>query len=158
MNYESGNKRKSFGFIQYQLASAGFTLVELLLVVSIVLIIGTFSAVFYTRFLTQNAVANTQDQLVGQLRKAQIYSMMGKQNGSWGVKYSSITKKITLYLTGNSAFDENFTTNNNITISGFSDLSFARITGLPSTTGTYTITGNDSSRQVIVNSQGVVSR
>lgn len=138
--------------------SSGFTLIELLLVVSIVLIIGTFSAVFYSRFLTQNAVANTQDQLIGQLRKAQIYSMMGKQNGSWGVKYSSVTKKITLYLTGNSAFDENFTTNNNIIIDGFSDLSFARITGLPSTTGTYTITGNDSSRQVIVNSQGVVSR
>lgn len=138
--------------------SIGFTLIELLLVVSIVLIIGTFSSVFYTRFLTQNAVANTQDQLIGQLRKAQIYSMMGKQNGIWGVKYSSSTKKITLYLTGNSAFDENFTTNNNIIISNFSDLSFARITGLPSTTGTYTITGNDSSRQVTVNSQGVVSR
>lgn len=138
----------------------GFTLIELLLVVSIVLILGTFSAVFYTRFLTQNAVANTQDQLMGQLRKAQIYSMMGKQNGSWGVKYSSVTKKITLYLTGNSAFDENFTANNNIIINDF-DLSFARITGLPSGGSfpfTVTVTGNDSIRQIIVNSQGVVSR
>lgn len=154
-------KKKSFGFTTFMRTERGFTLIELLLVVSIVLIIGTFSAVFYTRFLTQNAVANTQDQLMGQLRKAQIYSMMGKQNGIWGVKYSSITKKITLYLTGNSAFDENFTTNNNIIISNFSDLSFARITGSP-TSGTYpltiTITGNDSIRQVTVNSQGVVSR
>ena len=141
--------------------SFGFTLIELLLVVAIVLIIGPLSAVFYTRFLTQNAVANTQDQLMGQLRKAQIYSMMGKQNGIWGVKYSSVTKKITLYLTGNPAFDENFTANNNIIISNFSDLSFARTTGLP-TSGTYpltiTITGNDSAREVTVNSQGVVTR
>lgn len=139
----------------------GFTLIELLLVISIVLIIGTFSAVFYTRFLTQNAVSDTQDQLIGQLRKAQIYSMMGKQNGAWGVKYSSVTKKITLYLTGNSAFDENFTTNNNVIINGFSDLSFTRITGLPpggSYPLTYTIIGNGLSKQVIVNSQGVISR
>ncbi len=139
----------------------GFTLIELLLVISIVIIIGTFSVVFFSRFLTQNAVANTQDQLVGELRKAQIYAMMGKQNGNWGVRFGSNT--ITLfagntYAGRNSAFDETSSANANISISGFSEIDFAKTTGLPSATGTYTITGNDSSKQISVNSQGVVSR
>ncbi|MEK7573852.1 MAG: prepilin-type N-terminal cleavage/methylation domain-containing protein [Patescibacteria group bacterium] len=134
----------------------GFTLIELLLVISIMLTVGSFSVVFFSRFLTQNAVANTQDRLLGQLRKAQMYAMMGKQNGNWGVRFGSNT--ITLFLQGNSAFDEKFTENATISISGFSEIVFTKTTGLPSTTGTYTIAGNDSSRQVTVNSQGVVSR
>jgi prepilin-type N-terminal cleavage/methylation domain-containing protein len=145
--------KKSFG--------VGFTLIELLLVISIVLIIGTFSVVFFSRFLTQNAVANSQDQLITELRKAQIYAMMGRQNGNWGVRFGS--NKITLfqgnsYDTRNNAFDETFSQNPNISISGFSEIVFSKATGLPSTVGTYTITGSDSSKQITVNSQGIVSR
>lgn len=144
-----------------KLIQQGFTFIELILVVAIVIIIGTFSSVFFGRFLIQNAVANTQDQLVGELRKAQLYAMAGRQNGNWGVQFSS--NIITLYqgasfATRNSAFDEKFNVNSNILITGFSEVNFARMTGLPSTTGTYTITGTTSSDQVIINSQGVVSR
>jgi len=140
----------------------GFTLIELLLVISIVLIIGTFSVIFYSRFLTQNAVANTQDQLIGQLRKAQIYAMMGRQNDNWGVIFGS--NKITLfkgpsYALRTAAFDETFSESTNISISGFPlGIVFTKTTGLPSATGTYIITGNDSSKQITVNSQGVASR
>ncbi len=140
--------------------SNGFTLIELLLVISIVSILGTLSTVFFSRFLTQNAVANTQDRLIGQLRKAQIYSMTGRQNDSWGVRFGSNT--ITLfkgpsYAGRTPAFDENFTENANISTT-FTEIVFAKITGLPNTTGTYTITGSNSSKQITVNSQGVASR
>jgi prepilin-type N-terminal cleavage/methylation domain-containing protein len=142
-------------------SGTGFTLIELLLVVSIMLIMGTSSVVFFSRFLTQNAVANTQDRLVGQLRKAQIYAMMGKENGSWGVRFESNTIVLfqgNSYAARNTAFDETFKENSSISISGFSEIIFSKTTGIPSVSGTYTITGNDSSKQVIVNSQGVVSR
>ena len=167
MNQELRIRNKKFGtkpIIRNSLfiirKSEGFTLIELLLVISIVLIIGTFSVVVFSRFLTQNAVANTQDQLIGQLRKAQIYAMMGKQNDSWGVRFGSNT--ITLfkgpsYALRNTAFDETFSENANIS-TNFTEIFFIKTTGLPSITGTYTITGNDSSKQVIVNSQGVTSR
>lgn len=139
----------------------GFTLIELLLTIVIITVIGSFSVVFFSRFLTQNAVANTQDQLIGQLRKAQLYAMSGKQNGSWGV--SIAPGKMTLfqgntYATRNAAFDETFSVNSNITISGFSEIVFTRMTGLPNTSGTYTVSGSGSSKQVTVNSQGVASR
>jgi len=139
----------------------GFTLIELLLVISIVLIIGTFSVVFFSRFLTQNAVTNTQDQLIGSLRKAQIYAMMGRQNSNWGVRFGENIIALfsgNSYASRNTAFDETFSQNSNISISNFSEIVFTKVSGLPSTTGTYTITGNDSSKQVVVNSQGVISR
>lgn len=139
----------------------GFTLIELLLVISIVIAIGTFSVVFFSRALTQNAVANMQDHLMGQLRKAQLYAMMGKQNGNWGVRFGSNTLPLfqgNSYATRNSAFDENFYENANISLSGFTEVVFSKTSGLPSTTGTFVITGNDTSKQVVVNSQGVVSR
>ena len=145
--------------------SEGFTLIELLLVVSIILVIGTFSVIFFSRFLTQNAVSNTQDQLIGQLRKAQIYAMMGRQNDNWGMNYSSNT--ITLYL-GNSfasrtqAFDEKFSVNSNTSITsstGILDWNFTRVTGLASNTpATITISGGGTIKKKTVKSQGGESR
>jgi len=137
---------------------SGLTIIELLLVIAIVSIIGLMSASFYSRFLNQNTVENTVNQLVGSFRKAQIYSMMGKQNNTWGVRYTESPKKITLYLSENSGFDETFSVNNNITISGFTDISFARITGLPSAAPTITITGGNNNKIITINSQGVVSK
>jgi len=122
------------------------------------------SVSFYSRFLTQNSVDNTVTKLVQSFRKAQVYSMTGKQNGVWGVKYVSTPPphKIVLYLTGNTAFDESFSVNDNITISGFTDISFAKATGIriPSIPDTITITisGDNSTKTVTINSQGVVSR
>jgi len=141
--------------------SSGISLIELLLVVVIISTLGIFSASFYARFLTQNEVVNTVDRLIGSFRKAQVYSMMGKQNGTWGVRYTLSPKEITLYLSGNSAFDETYQINSNITISyspDIKDITFARITGLPSAAPTITIAGNNSSKTITVNSQGVVSR
>ncbi len=135
----------------------GFTLLEILLVVTILLILAASSAAFYSSFLLQNAVSNTVDQLVGDFRKAQIYSMSGKQNGSWGVRYASNT--LTLFLSGNSSFDETFTVNPNVTISGFSQqITFVKATGMPSTTSVITISGNNTSKTVTVNGQGIASR
>jgi len=133
----------------------GITIIELLLVVAIILTLGLMSASFYSRFLTQNAVGNTQNQLVNSFRKAQTYSMMGKQNGVWGVRYAS--NQITLYLTGDSSFDESFDVNNTVTVTTF-DIAFAKITGLPSSTGDIAITGGNNTKIVTINSQGVASK
>ena len=139
----------------------GFTLIELLLVIAVVFIISFLSVPFYARFFTQNAVANTVDQLVGEIRKAQIYAVSGKQNGSWGVHFGS--NQIVLfqgnsYASRNTAFDESFSVNSNVIVSGLSDVIFSRMTGTPSATPTITISGNGNTKTVSINGQGVVSK
>jgi prepilin-type N-terminal cleavage/methylation domain-containing protein len=139
----------------------GFTLIELILVVAMILILTTMSTSFYSRFINQNSVINASDQLVMQLRKAQMYAMMGKQNSNWGVGYSSNT--MTLYkgstFTGHTTeFDENFTVPTSVTITGLSDVNFTKTTGA---TGTQSITISDqngNSSAVNVNSLGTVNK
>ncbi|MBI2337950.1 prepilin-type N-terminal cleavage/methylation domain-containing protein [Candidatus Daviesbacteria bacterium] len=140
----------------------GFTLIELILVVAIISFIALLSSPFYSRFLLQNAVDNTKDQLVGSLRKAQTYSMMGKRGSAWSVNFS--TNTITLYkgtsfASRDASFDEKFSVNPNVSVAGITDISFARATGLPAPAGaTINISSANNNKSVTVNSQGVVSR
>lgn len=140
----------------------GFTLIELILVLAIMLTISVMAPTFYSRFLLQNAVANTTDQMVGSLRKAQIYSMVGKQNSAWSLNYSSNTITVykgTDFATRNIAFDEKFSVNSNVSVSGMTDINFTRLTGVPTpSTSTITISSGTNSDIITVNSQGVVSR
>ena len=150
----------SFFFTHFS-TTEGFSFIELILVVSLVLLLGLMSSGFAVRFLTQNAVANVGDQLVNDFRTAQMNAMMGKQNSNWGVNYASNT--ITLYkgssfATRTTSFDQTFSVNSGVTISGLSDLNFARMTGLPGSTPTITITGSGETKTITVNSQGVVTR
>lgn len=147
----------------YKLSEKGFSFIEVILVLSIVTIISVMATVFYSRFLTQNSVANTTDHIVSQVRKAQTYSLMSKQTaGVWGVKYvTTPSKQLTFYLSGNSAFDENYSVNENITVSPNFDITFAHLTGVPAGATfplTITISGNNTSKSVTINSQGVISR
>lgn len=139
----------------------GITLIELLIVIALVLIVSAMGPIFYSRFLLQNAVEDTANQISGSLRKAQTYAMMGKQGSAWSLNYSSNT--LTLYKGTNfalrdSSFDEKFDINPNVTISG-TDISFAKVTGLPTpSSATITITSGNNSKTLTVNNQGVVSR
>lgn len=142
----------------------GFTLIELLLVVAVLLIISVSGVPFYTRFLVQNSLENSTVQLLGSLRKAQMYSMMGKEDGGWGVHFGS--NVITLfhgntYATRDTNFDERFTVNSNVSIVAVPsvvEIDFTKMTGLPSSTPTITLSGNGTNKVITVNSQGVATR
>lgn len=144
----------------------GYTLVELLLVLAIVAVVGILSVPLFSRSLTQSSVANTSDQLVQSIRKAQFYSMVSRKDNlwGWGVNYGSFV--ITLYQgqsygSRNQALDEKFNVSDSLTISGLTDLNFTRLTGIPSSGSfpmTITVSGLGSSKTITVNGQGVVSR
>lgn len=139
----------------------GFTLIELLLVIGIMLIIAGSSSPFYARFLTQNNVSNVIDQLSGQLRKAQLYAMMGRQNGPWGVTISSgsiILFQGVNFASRNVALDEKFLINPAININGLSEIIFTKVTGLPNITPTIEISGNGTFKTLTINNQGVVNK
>ncbi len=139
----------------------GFSLIELLLVIAIILSVSILSMGFYARFITQNGVFVAMDQTVSQLRKAQLYSEIGKQDSSWGVHYAN--KILTLfagnsYVSRNPAFDESFTFTGDISVTGWNDVVFIAPVGTPSATLNTTISGQGSSQSVVVNAQGTVNR
>ncbi|SRR5258708_14028559 len=165
------NKKNNFlGLGNYKLKirnscrrQAGFTIIELILVISLMMLLGTLGTAFSARFLTQNAVSNATDQLIGDLRQAQINAMMGKQNSNWGVNFGSNT--ITLYkgatyATRTIAFDATFSVNASANITGLTDDNFTRVTGIPgfTTPQTITISGSGETKTITINSQGVATR
>jgi len=139
-----------------------FTLIELILVVSIMLTISIMSPIFYSRFLIQNAVSNTSDQMAGSLRKAQLYSMVGKQGSAWSINYSLNTITVykgSVFASRDVSFDEKFSINTNVSITGITDINFERLTGVPvPSSSTILITSGANSETITVNSQGVISR
>lgn len=135
----------------------GFSLIELIIVIAVILVLGTASAVFYSRFLNQNSVANASDSIVGELRKAQMYSMAGKQDSSWGVKWGSNT--ITLFATRSASFDETVSVPSVVTITGFTQVIFAKPTGTPDVPTTGTISDSKGNTKTFtISSQGMISR
>lgn len=73
----------------------GITLIELLLVISIIAVIGLVTTPFLSRFVLQTNFDTTVETLVSSLRKAQGYAMDGKNSVVWGVCKSE--NKIRLY-------------------------------------------------------------
>jgi hypothetical protein len=142
-----------------------FTLIELILTTAIVLVMGTFSSVFYSRFFQSSSVDLTVDRVVGTFRKAQIYSMEGRLNDTWAVNYATSSAKLTLFkgkppfATRDSHYDEVFLLGSNMVVTGWaSDIYFNRMTGTPSATRTITVTGGKNVSIATISAQGVVSR
>ena len=139
---------------------SGFTLLELLLVVGIILIIGVPVAFFSTHFIYQSSVRDASEGLISMLHQAQIFSMLGKENSTWGVKKES--GKVILFRGENFAtratsFDQELTINPNIEIGGFDEIVFSAYEGLPSQAlPLVTIVWGGVSDSLNLNSEGVV--
>ncbi len=69
----------------------GFTLIELLVVVALILIIGSMSASFYTRFVMQNDIINTVNKIASSIHKSTIVQYDGK--GSFFMGHISSDRK-----------------------------------------------------------------
>jgi len=149
--------------IQYQYGSQyGFTLIEVMLTMSIVAIIAGFSSLFYGRFVFSQEVSVVQDELQGSFAKAQMYSMTGKDDALWGVTFRVSDNSIVLFrgdtfATRDETRDEIYNVGSKITVSGLDEILFARITGRPDNTPTITISGNGTTDVLSVNAEGVLS-
>lgn len=134
----------------------GFTLIEFIITVAIIILLGTSTSVFFSRFLLQSTADQVADNLAEELHKAQTYSMMNRSNSSWGVKF--LANNITLFATSSAVFNENNAVNTNVTITGFSQVIFSKGTGVPDATFSATIHADAVNRTVSVNSQGGINR
>lgn len=133
----------------------GFTLIEILLVVTIIGLLSAMSYPFYSRLILQNTVSDAANNLAGSLRKAQSYAMASKDGSNWGVKYLG-TNIMLLRESTNTTFDT-YNVLSGIQITELDHIIFFRTTGLPNSTGIFTISGGGNTGSVILNSEGVVS-
>ena len=120
----------------------GFTLIELILVISLIALLSGLSLSVFSRTQTKNDLNVAISSFASISRNAQIKARLSIQDDGWGVKIEQ--SKITLFKGNNfmsrdQSQDQITKISPNISISGINELSFAKITGLPSTSGTLVI-------------------
>lgn len=141
--------------------SRGFTLIEVLLSVSILSIIAGLSIPVYQSFLVRNDLSNTTETVASSLRRANTYARGVKDDSLWGIKVQSAMITVFKgadYSSRDTAYDETVSLPSTITASGMDEVMFAKLSGAPSAVGTITLkTTNNDSRTVTINAKGMVA-
>lgn len=140
--------------------SHGFTLLEVLLSVAAIGILAGFSLPVFRTMLTKNDLDIATVTTAQTLRRAQVLSQAIDGDTSWGVKVQSgsITLfKGTSFAGRDSSFDEVFEVPTNVSISGISEIVYAKLTGLPQTTGNTTFSTENDTKTISINEKGMAS-
>lgn len=118
-------------------------------------IIATVATPFLSRFILQNSVSTTTEHIVSTLRKAQEYTIAGKNDSAWQASFSG--GNLTLVrLSDNTIFDT-YAVNPNVSVSGLSTVLYTRPLGQTASAVSITVSGRNSTKTITVNTEGVVS-
>ncbi len=140
-------------------SKSGFTLLEMILVASIISIITVMCVPIYASLQKTNSLNVTTNTLVQDLYQAQILSRSEMHNSSWGVAINNTSVTLyagTSYASRNSSYDSVFYIPTTSTVSGLSEVDYSKFYGLPQTTGTFTIKSGVSTSTATINAEGMV--
>ena len=136
----------------------GYTLVELLLSVTLLTVIAGVSVPISYTFVTKNNLSVSESASVHAMRRAATLSSASEGNTTWGfyIQAGSITVfQGASYAVRDSTYDEITTIGNDITPSGLTEVVFSRPDGFPTSTGTLTLTTSSGlSETVVINAYG----
>ncbi|MBU0614014.1 hypothetical protein KJ766_01870 [Patescibacteria group bacterium] len=136
-------------------------MLEMLLSVAIIGILAGMGAVVMRSFQLNDNVS-VAASIAGQaMRQAQVRSMSGDGDSTWGVFIQEgeiIIFKGDSYAGRDADYDESFSINTALVVSGTSEIVFESVTGLPSTTTVITfIAPNNVQATTTINSAGLTS-
>ncbi|MDO8517734.1 MAG: prepilin-type N-terminal cleavage/methylation domain-containing protein [bacterium] len=139
----------------------GFSLIEVLVVISIIGLFIGFSESSLHLFLSQMNARDTTSTYVQTLHRAQLLAQSGRGDAPWGVM--ATTNRIVLYkgasyATRDSAYDEQYTSTGAFGVSGLTEVTFAKLSGKPNTLGTTTILVDTvPTTTVYINAKGTIN-
>ncbi len=137
----------------------GFSLPEILLVIALMAVVAGILSVFDRVFLVRNDLEITREVVVQSVRQAQMSAQANEGDSEWGIKLNSgeiVVFQGSSYEGRDPEFDEIFETTSSINFSGVDEIVFAKMTGLPNTTGEIIMNSDiDESKIVTVNSRGI---
>lgn len=121
---------------------SGFSYIEVILMVALLMVMGMMASPFYGNFLYGQEADIATEELRETLNRARLYSMIGKEGSAWGVAFSN--NRVTLfrgnlYSERDPVFDEEYVFHEKVVVSGFDEVTFARLTGVPTVESTITI-------------------
>lgn len=140
------------------LFQTGFTFIELIIVVSLIAILSASTSPFLSRFVLTINQYSTVDKVVSTIKKAQGYSMSGKDGESWGVcKTGNVVRLYRGTSCSSNSFQEDFDIPASVTVTGMSDTKFSLAKGEPTLAMSVTISSTIATKTVTVTGAGGVS-
>jgi type II secretory pathway pseudopilin PulG len=137
----------------------GFTIIEMLLVVAVMMIITVVAAPLYANLNNSNQLDAASSILVQDLYQAQTFSRNRSRDTSWGVAVNGQVITLfsgTTYATRDTASDITYIVPSAIQLSGTNQIVYSKLYGLPTTTGSFGLTANGKTINVTVNNKGMV--
>ena len=132
----------------------GFTLIELLLVVGIMAIIALMSSPLLSNFVATNNLENASFRIISSIRKAQNYSINGKNNTPWGICLNGKNFRIYAGSCIAPTTKEDFAIPDGVSVSGLTDITFSSLRGEPTTTSSITISNSSGTKSININAAG----
>lgn len=140
------------------LIKKGYTLIEIILVISLIAIVAASTFPITKTFLDRNEYDSAFRLVLNGIRTAQIFSQTGKSDTNWGVRFNSGSVVVfsgTSYATRTTNLDEVSSISTRISVSGTTEIVFNKVTGYITSNVTVTISGNNISKNIIVNTKGL---
>ncbi|MDQ3158919.1 MAG: type II secretion system GspH family protein [bacterium] len=140
--------------------SAGFTLLEVLLSISIIVALTGLSAPVYLGFQQRNDLDVATTGVANAIRRAQLLSQSSEGDATWGVYVASgqfVVFKGGSYATRETPEDEASSMSGAVAASGASEVVFNKLTGNPQTTGNITLSNAGETRNITINAKGIVA-
>ena len=138
----------------------GFSLLEALIALTILIIIMATAMPIMAEFYFNYRITTATQDLVSSLRKAQALSMTNQFEDTYGI-YIDTDKYILFrgsdFASRNSDFDEEIFYSEALTVSGADEVVFAQLSGRPTATSTITISDGSITKNITINSEGLVN-
>ena len=140
-------------------SSRGFTILEMLLAISVIGVLTGFSAPIVARLQRSNDLETAQRSLIQAHRRSQQLARSSINDQTWGVKVQTglVTTFVGIsYATRDTTYDEDFQISNAISISGLNETVYNKTTANPSGVGTTTLQNNGQTKVITVNAKGTI--
>lgn len=128
----------------------GFTLIELMIAISMVGILAGVSAPVGRALKERNDLTVAKSTVVQALRHAQLLSQASEEDTAWGVRIESGQAIIF------GGQDKIFAIPKQVVSSGLTEVVFAKLSGLPQNLGTITLTINSENEEITINQEGML--
>lgn len=136
--------------------NSGVTLIELLLVISIIAILGAAVSPFLANFVLQTNFDTTVDKVVSSIRKSQGNAMNKKNGAIWGVCKNGTDIRLYSGTCASPTTQENFSIPGSVTVTNLNDVTFD-LRGEPSSALSVTVSTNQETATITVNTGGGVN-
>lgn len=139
----------------------GFTIIELLIVLAGTAIVVALTVPIGIRFFYSQTLDEATSNIMSTLRRSESQAKFSKNDSAFGVKFLSgsyVLFQGSSYASRTQSEDESFALLGGITTSGITEIVFAKVTGIPSVTGTLTVSFLGDSKTVTINAQGEIER